>query len=87
MSRTYRCEIKEDPDKFIARAKKLARENGVEVEGNDELGTVRIRGVNGDFNRKGDAVVITIRKKPPLIPWFLLENQLAKFFGCPVERK
>lgn len=87
MSRTYRCKIKGDPGKFIARAKELARENGAEVKGDDRQGTVRVLGVTGDYLLKGKTAEITIRKKLVIYPWSLIEGQISRFFGCPVEKE
>ena len=86
MSRQYRCKITGDPDKFIASAQKLARENGVKVEGDGREGTVKVLGVAGGYRREGKEVVLTIHKKALFIPWGVLEKELAKFFGAPVVR-
>ncbi len=86
MSRSYIFELKGDPADFVARARELARENGAKVVGDDKRGKVQVFGVAGDYTRKGQTVVITIRKKTFCVPWALLESQLRRFFGGPGVR-
>ena len=81
MARTYTVGIPGAPEKFIARARKVAKENKAVVKGDNLRGSVSVIGIRGSYRVEKKKAFLTIEKKPFFIPWRLLEKEVSKFFG------
>ena len=81
MSKIFRFRIPWEPEGFIRKARKIARENNVVINGDSTRGNVAGSGVEGNYRVEGNTAVLTIRKKPFFAPWWLVENELNAFFS------
>jgi len=67
-------------DKQFMKAKLLIMDNGdLYVEG--ETHYFVVSGVKGSFYKDGDEIFITIRSKPLLASWSMIEEKLDEFFN------
>ena len=83
MTKSYRFNIPGDPEKFIARTKKMASENSAVVKGTARKGSLSLKGVEGDYRVEGNTANLTIVKKPFYVTWGRLEKEISRFFGGP----
>jgi hypothetical protein len=67
-----------DPPSLLARARRVARENGAALVGNDESGRFSHDMVRGEYRMVGQTVIVTITDKHWLIPWPVLESRLRE---------
>jgi len=81
MSKQFTFPIAGDPAALFARARAAARQSDVALVGDETAGTFEGRGVEGAYRVDGDAVVVTVTKKPFIAPWGMVERTLRDFFG------
>jgi hypothetical protein len=80
MSKSFSVPFTGDAASLLERARKTAADNGAQVTGDTNKGTFSGRGVEGSYTVSGNAVNVTVDKKPMIIPWSLVESQLKQFF-------
>jgi uncharacterized protein (DUF697 family) len=68
------------PDVVLAHAKKAATEHGATLEGDASSGQFSGFGVAGEYQIEGQTVIITVSRKPAILPWPILEARLRSFF-------
>jgi hypothetical protein len=67
---------------ILERARTEARKRGVILTGDDYQGRfTNNSNVVGNYQVRGDRVVITVAKKPLLAPWSVVEQQIREFFS------
>lgn len=81
MSKSFEVILTHDPDEVIAKARVLARENGVDFDGNGQTGRFTGHGIEGSYLIFEDILSVKISKKPFIMPWSLIETSLRKFFA------
>ena len=54
---------------------------GITLDGDDKRGTLKARGVVGDYVVGTDTIEITIRKKPAFLPNKMIENEIRKIIA------
>lgn len=81
MSKSFEVTLTHDPDEVIAKARLLARENGVDFDGNGQTGRFIGHGIEGSYLIFEDTLSVKISKKPFIMPWSLIESSLRKFFA------
>jgi len=74
MSKSFEVKLTTDPDKVIAKARTVARDNGIQFEGDGH-------GIEGSYLILEDTLSIKIAKKPFIMPWAMIESTLRKFFA------
>lgn len=80
--RSFEVELKGSIKTFLERAEKIiVHENGGRFSGDRNRGSFRVFGVQGRYWAKDGSVHIAIQKKPPFLPWSLLESKIVEFFG------
>ena len=67
-----------NPLSLLARAKTAAKENGGTLVGDKESGRFSHDMVRGEYRMVGRTVIVTITDKHWLVPWPVVESQLAK---------
>jgi hypothetical protein len=80
MSRKIEFTLKEEPQHAIKRARLIAEKNGVHMIGDTATGKFAGHGLDGIYEVAGSTIAITIRRKPMLIPWSMIEHRLQEFF-------
>ena len=63
---------------LLARAKRVAKENGATLVGDKESGRFSHEMVRGEYRMVGQTVIVTITDKHWLIPWPVVESQLRE---------
>jgi len=67
-----------DPLSLLARARRLARENGATLVGDEGSGRFSHDMVRGEYRMVGRKVTVIITEKHWLLPWPVVESQLGE---------
>ena len=78
VTRTFNMDTKADPLSLLARARRVARENGATLVGDKESGRFSHDMVRGEYRMVGRKVTVTITEKHLLIPWPVVESRLRQ---------
>ncbi len=78
MGRTFRIDTPVDSLSLLARAKRLAKENGATLVGNNESGRFSHDMVRGEYRMVGQKIIVTITDKHWLVPWPIVESRLRE---------
>jgi hypothetical protein len=81
MARTFRVKLTKSIEETIEKAKKKAAEKGAEFIGDQKAGSYRGKNAEGTYEIDDDQVILTVTKKPPLVPWTFVETKIKKFFS------
>ena len=76
MARTFSMHTTADPLSLLARARRVARENGATLIGDKQSGRFSHDMVTGEYRMVGQRVIVTITEKHWLVPWPVVESQL-----------
>ncbi len=82
MSKTFRVTFTGEPSELISKAKDVASSNGAYFSGDEDSGTFSGSGVSGNYVVEENTVIITVKEKPFLAPWGLVENKIRAFFNA-----
>ncbi len=80
MSKSLQIELKEDPQALVARAKAIAHKEGISFRGDRTGGNIDGKGFHGNYKIDNNMIILTIHKKPALLPWKLLISKIKSFF-------
>jgi hypothetical protein len=80
MCRTFTVQIPPDDPQYLENVRSSAEGMGAVFEGNDLQGTFSGRGIQGEYEVQGNTVTVTIRKKPAVAPWPIIESLVRDFF-------
>ena len=72
MARTFSIDIVASPS-FVARARRVANENGVRLVGDERSGRFSHKMLIGEYRLSGRTVIVTITNKYRLVPWSVLQ--------------
>ena len=78
MARTFSMHTTADPLSLLARARRVARENGATLIGDKQSGRFSHDMVRGEYRMAGQMVIVTITDKHWLVPWPVVESQLRE---------
>ena len=78
MARTFSIDTKVHPLSLLARARRVAGENGAIFAGDEESGRFSHELVRGEYRMRGQTVVVTITDKHWLLPWPVVEVRLRE---------
>jgi hypothetical protein len=81
MARTFSIDISAGPSLLLARARRVANENGVRLVGNERSGRFSHKMLIGQYRLSGQTVIVTITFKYRLVPWSVVEGRLRALFG------
>ncbi len=76
--RTFSIDTTGDPLSLLARARRVAKENGATLIGNKESGRFSHDLVRGEYCMVGRKVIFTITDKNWLVPWAVVESRLRE---------
>jgi hypothetical protein len=79
--KTYRITTARSPQEILTDARSVAAEHGGELTGDESGGNFGLFGVEGEYVFEDGELVVTIAKKPFVIPWAVVESQIRKFFA------
>ena len=78
VTRTYSMHTTAAPLSLLARARRVARENGAALVGDERSGRFSHDMVRGEYRMVGRKVTVTITEKHWLVPWPVVESQLGE---------
>jgi len=76
VARTFSIDTAVEPLSLLARVKRVARENGAILVGDERSGRFSHDMVKGQYRMVGRTVIVTIIEKHWLIPWPIVESRL-----------
>ncbi len=74
--RTFSMATTVAPSSLLERARRVAKENGATLVGDEGSGRFSHPLVRGEYRRVGQTVTVTITNKQWLVPWPMVESQL-----------
>jgi len=81
MTRTFRVDTMVAPSLLLARARRMASENGATLVGDEGSGRFSHELVKGEYWMLGETVIVTITDKHWLLPWPVVEARLRKLLA------
>ena len=78
MARTLSVNTRVAPSSLLARARRMAEENGAAIAGDEGSGRFAHELVRGEYRMVGDTVIVTITDKHWLLPWSVVEARLRE---------
>lgn len=69
-----------DRPSLLARAKKVAKENGATLIGDERSGRFSHGMFGGEYRTEGQTVIVTVTDKHRLLPWSVVESRLRELF-------
>ena len=78
VTKTFSMDTTADPLSLLARARRVARENGATLVGGKESGRFSHDMVRGEYRVVGRKVTVTITEKHWLVPWPVVESRLRQ---------
>ena len=77
-ARTFKMRTTVEPLSLLARARRVAKENGATLVGGKQSGRFSHDMVGGEYQMAGQTVTVTITNKHWLVPWPVLEVRLRE---------
>ena len=78
MARTFSVYTTANPLSLLARARRVAKENGAILVGDKQSGRFSHDMVRGEYRMVGQKVIVTITEKHWMVPWPIVESQLRE---------
>jgi hypothetical protein len=78
MTKTYKLDTTVEPLSLLARTRRVAKENGATLVGDEQSGRFSHEMVRGEYRMAGQTVIVTITEKHWLVPWPIVESQLRE---------
>jgi hypothetical protein len=78
VAKTYELDTTRNPTSLLARARRLARENGATLVGDKSSERFSHEMVRGEYRMVGQKVIVTVTEKHWLVPWPMIESQLRE---------
>lgn len=75
MARTFTTR----PAVSVAELLETAPDYGVAIDGDEKEGVFEGRGFAGEYKVRRGTVTLTIKKKPFLVPWSLVESGIKQY--------
>lgn len=81
MSKQFSVTLKGDPQAAVAKFKATAEKHSINFTGDYPAGQFKVMGVEGHYEISESVLTLTIKKKPALIPWTLIESKVKDFLS------
>jgi hypothetical protein len=78
MARTFSVDTRVAPTSLLAKARKVAIENGATFVGNEGSGRFSHELVKGEYRMMAQTVIVTITDKHWMLPWPVVEGRLRE---------
>ena len=78
MVRTFSMNTTLDPLSLLRRVKRVAKENGATLLGDERSGRFSHGMVKGEYRLVGEMVIVTITEKHWLLPWPIVESKVRE---------
>ena len=83
MAKTFSVRTTSDRPSLLARARRVAKENGATLVGDERSGRFSHGMFGGEYRMEGQTVLVTVTDKHRLLPWAVLESRLRDLFRSP----
>ena len=80
VARTFSMRTTADRPSLLARAKRVAKENGATLVGDERSGRFSHGMFRGEYSMAGRKVVVTVTNKHWLLSWSVVESRLRELF-------
>jgi len=80
VARTFSMRTTADRTSLLARAKRVAEENGATLVGDGRSGRFSHGMFRGVYRTEGQTVLVTVTNKHRQLPWPVVESQLRELF-------
>ncbi len=81
MSKSFEVALNSTPETLLSKAREVAIKEGVELNGDVHSGSFSGKGLEGEFRVQDKTVLLTLKKKPKLVPWSMVEKKVKAFFS------
>jgi hypothetical protein len=81
VAKTFSVDTRVAPSSLLARARRVAGENGAILVGDERSGHFAHELVKGEYRLAGQKVVVTITDKHWLVPWPVVEVRLRELLA------
>jgi hypothetical protein len=81
VAKTFSVDTRVAPSSLLARARRVAGENGAILVGDERSGRFAHELVKGEYRLAGQKVVVTITDKHWLVPWPVVEVRLRELLA------
>jgi hypothetical protein len=81
VAKTFSVDTRVAPSSLLARARRVAGENGAILVGDERSGRFAHELVKGEYRLAGQKVVVTITGKHWLVPWPVVEVRLRELLA------
>jgi hypothetical protein len=81
VAKTYQLDTMASPSSLLARARRVAGENGATLLGDERSGRFSHEMAKGEYRMVGQRVVVTITDKHWLLPWPVVEVRLRELLA------
>ena len=78
MAKTFSIDTTAAPSSLLARARRMASDNGATLVGNEASGRFSHEMARGEYRMMGRKVIVTIIDKHWLLPWPVVESKLRE---------
>ena len=78
MAKTFSIETTVAPSSLLARARRMASDNGATLVGDEGSGRFSHEMARGEYRTLGRTVIVTITDKHWLLPWPVVEARLRE---------
>lgn len=76
MKKSIKVKIAEHPDELVTKARKAAEKHGLRFTGNTEKGLIKGFGIEAHYLLIDDELIVNILRKPLLMSWSRVEQQV-----------
>lgn len=81
MAKSFEVDLTEAVEDLLERTRKTATEGGFTFEGDVAGGNIAGQGFEGVYKVADGRIVVTIHKKPMVVPWFVVESKIKNFLA------
>ena len=78
---SFKIDKPKDMKSTYVKLKHELESAGGTLAGDESNGRITLMGIEGEYETDVSHIIITITKKPPLIPNRLIENEVRRFFN------
>jgi hypothetical protein len=76
MKKSIQLKIFEQPENLILKVKKAVEKHGLNLTGDTEKGLINGLGIEAHYMLQEDILTVKILRKPLLLPWAIVEQQI-----------
>ena len=87
MSRSFYFKLFDHPEKLLTRARDTALKHGLQFSGDHKEGQLSGLGIKAGYLFQEDVLIVTVVRKPLLVPWTTVEHSVRKLINNHQPKK